>query len=811
MLRRWLLTVCFPVGFVAGAQAMAVTLSGNVTNPNGVGVAGVVVDLYDPVTGDKIPIQKNTTDSLGNYNLNNPIGVPAATYNVAFKPLLASGVVPVIIRNYALSGNQVLNDTLPFGFVLSSFVRDTAGVGLPDIDLKVTSDSTGAAVYTPGATDPNGFYATRIPAGVFTLVYRPIAGQKLASVQYKGTVSHVDTTRNVTLRAGFFASGTVLDNLSTPVGGANIKFHVSATQELVSTLNHTTDIAGHYQVTVAPGTYDISVEPLLANKIVGGKKFAVTITRDTTINFTLPHGQYLSGFARRANNLAVVPNVSIDVRDTLTSAKLVTPFDITDSTGFYKIVVPAGTFNVDFLPPLATGLASVESARVAVAADRALNATLPAGVTLSGSLQRTGGGGLFNVEVKFHNPSTDAKIPLANNFTDALGNYAVAAVPGTYNVEFNPPKAARRVAQEFLNFALNANTTLNVTLDSGRSISGVVKDSLNNPLRDVDFNAFTLPARSKVFTPSDNTDSTGFYQVIVPAANLDLAYTPPLLSRFAGVMFAGLPITKDTTINLILRHGVELSGTVRDSAGARVAGVEVHAFGSPETPLANGATDSAGFFAGILVPGTYSLLFVPPPASGLDSLRLTNVVVQRDTTIGVTLLHPGAQTCCLITPNAIDFGQVPVGQSKDTTFTVANCGTTTQTGTISENCVEVSLIAGGGAYSLASGQSRTVTVRYAPLPNSPGVLTCAVRTGNLACPVVNLTGAIAGCVLRGDVTNDAVADITDIVALIQNVVFDIGLPNPQAGDTNCDSVRDISDIVLLIQYVVFGNPTPCCL
>lgn len=65
--------------------------------------------------------------------------------------------------------------------------------------------------------------------------------------------------------------------------------------------------------------------------------------------------------------------------------------------------------------------------------------------------------------------------------------------------------------------------------------------------------------------------------------------------------------------------------------------------------------------------------------------------------------------------------------------------------------------------------------------------------------------------LRGDVNNDAVTDILDLVALVQDVVFEIPLPNPLAGDANCDGVRDIQDLVLLVLYVVFGSPTPCCL
>lgn len=639
MIRSLVLTVCLSFGLFAGAVAQF-SLSGKITNPNGVGIANVNVDLFDS-NGNPVGILTDKTDALGNYNLNQPFGLPGGTYDVAFKPPAGSGLAPVINPGYVLSGNQVLNDTVPFGFTLSGYVRDTAGLGLADIDLNITDELTGQLVYTPNPTDntdSTGFYSLVIAPGVYTLTYRPIAGQKLVAVEFKGVVFNTNQARDVVLQPGFFVSGTVLDNTSQPVKDADLDFDISATKTRVPTPNDNTDNNGFYQVVVAAGIYDITVEPQVADKLVGQRKFSVPVTKDTVVDFTLQPGLYLSGLVRRASDFSGVANVDLDVYDTTAAnTKIPTPFDFTDVTGAYQIVVPAGTFNVAFQPPVSSGLASVESLRISVTTDRTLNATLPSGFTLSGSVQRTGGGGLPNIDVKFLNSSTGTKVILANHFTNALGNYAVVAVPGTYTVRFEPPQSSRRLAQEFLNFVLSTNMTLNVALDSGRSVSGFVKDSLNNPIFDVDFDAFTIPNGNEVFTPSDNTDSTGFYQVIVPAANLDLAYTPTLSTRFAGVSFAQAPITNDTTINLILRHGVLLSGTVRDSASNPQADVKVRAFGSPEAPLAKGKTDTAGAYAGILVPGTYDLLFIPLPNSGVDSLRLSAVGVFNDTVINPIL------------------------------------------------------------------------------------------------------------------------------------------------------------------------------
>jgi hypothetical protein len=371
---------------------------------------------------------------------------------------------------------------------------------------------------------------------------------------------------------------------------------------------------------------------------VAGQKFSVPVANDTVVDFILQPGLYLSGFVRRASDNTGVANADIDLHDTLTNFKIATPFDFTDGTGFYEIVVPPGSYNVTFQPPVATGLAPVESLRVSILTDRTLNAAVPAGFTLSGSVQRSGGGGLPNINIKFVN-AAGAKVPLANHFTNALGNYAVVAVSGTYTVEFEPPKPTRRAAKDFPNFTLNANMALNVTLDSGRAVSGFIKDSSNSPIFEVDFDALATPSGNELYTPSDNTDSSGYYEAIVPPGTHDLAFTPPLSSRFAGASFAGVSIVNDTTINLTLRHGVRLSGTVRDSAANPISSVRVRAFASPEAPLAKGTTDAAGNFAGILAPGTYSLHFVPAPTSPFDSLVVGGIQVRVDSTITATLPH----------------------------------------------------------------------------------------------------------------------------------------------------------------------------
>jgi agmatine/peptidylarginine deiminase len=93
---------------------------------------------------------------------------------------------------------------------------------------------------------------------------------------------------------------------------------------------------------------------------------------------------------------------------------------------------------------------------------------------------------------------------------------------------------------------------------------------------------------------------------------------------------------------------------------------------------------------------------------------------------------------CLVQADTLDFGIVPIGGYKDTTFTITNIGGDTLSGDVSASCAHYSIISGGGPYSLTAGQFVTVTVRY--VPPSLGTHTCTVETGQAICSDVFCTG-----------------------------------------------------------------------
>ncbi len=93
---------------------------------------------------------------------------------------------------------------------------------------------------------------------------------------------------------------------------------------------------------------------------------------------------------------------------------------------------------------------------------------------------------------------------------------------------------------------------------------------------------------------------------------------------------------------------------------------------------------------------------------------------------------------CSISPTGLNFGNIEVGQSKDSSFAISNSGVGTLSGTIGESCGDYSIVSGGGSYGLGAGESRTVRVRFSP--SSSGAKSCTIGMGSITCSDLSCTG-----------------------------------------------------------------------
>jgi formylglycine-generating enzyme required for sulfatase activity len=93
---------------------------------------------------------------------------------------------------------------------------------------------------------------------------------------------------------------------------------------------------------------------------------------------------------------------------------------------------------------------------------------------------------------------------------------------------------------------------------------------------------------------------------------------------------------------------------------------------------------------------------------------------------------------CEVTPTQLAFGNLQIGQTTDLTFTIKNSGTGTLTGSVGAGCGVFSVTSGTGSYSLGAGQSKQVTVRFAPTVT--GAQQCSLALGSSGCADLTCTG-----------------------------------------------------------------------
>ena len=91
---------------------------------------------------------------------------------------------------------------------------------------------------------------------------------------------------------------------------------------------------------------------------------------------------------------------------------------------------------------------------------------------------------------------------------------------------------------------------------------------------------------------------------------------------------------------------------------------------------------------------------------------------------------------CSPSVSSLDFGSVPIGSFKDSTFTITNVGQGTLAGTVASPCGDYS-IQGTASYSLGAGALATFTVRFTPSQTGPRL--CGLDIGS-GCATLSCAG-----------------------------------------------------------------------
>jgi len=252
-----------------------------------------------------------------------------------------------------------------------------------------------------------------------------------------------------------------------------------------------------------------------------------------------------------------------------------------------------------------------------------------------GFVRDANGSPVVDADLDFDDAATGQRIPTPGDNTDNSGFYRVCVLPGTYHISYAPPPLTHLLGKQYFNVVLilGQNLEQDVTLGVGRVISGTVRDPQGNPVAGVDLDADSLSTGGRVYTPNDNSDSTGVYWIVVPPQAYRIRFQPPANTRWRGLELDSVSAFADTTIDVTLEQGFLLSGRVTDTAAQGLIDITVdlrdQATGE-KVFVANNKTDSSGHYSVAVPAGMFELRYEPPAGSRLVAVAIDSFSIAGD-------------------------------------------------------------------------------------------------------------------------------------------------------------------------------------
>ncbi len=598
----------------------------------------------------------------------------------------------------------------------------------------------------------------------------------------------------------FTISGTVTDPGALPVQDTDV-FLYDEFGSPIGIPQTRTDVNGLYSILNIPsGTYGVEFVPKTNTQLVTKLIAPVVVTGNTTVNAQLEQGYFISGFVTDTLGNPLL-DIDLNVYVQSTGALYNTPGDNTDITGHYQILVSVGTYTIRWRSTLpGQRWVPLEIANVNIANDTTINVSMVSGYFLSGTVRNQALSPIFDVDFDVIVPSTGAALVTPSDNTDLAGFYQLLIPGGTFDIQVEPLTVTKLVPKESLSVLINADKTINFTLQSGFLVSGNVSASGGGGLAGTDINANYSSNGARLFTPFDNTDGAGSYAMVFPSGIYNIAYRPTLATQRAPVAFTNVPITKDTVINVSAPAGVVLTAKVTGPGGP-VTGVDVDAFklpGGTETYLFDDVTGAAGTLSVVVTPGQYRLNFNPPFAAKLVGRQFANVTLNTSTNLPVAL-----QSGFVLSGTVRDSADVEVSGVRVRAIDASTGDTIFTPGDTSSAAGYYDVIVPNDVYNLLyiprTGSAVTDSVKLFAVP----------VTKDTTVNVVFLTGG-PSCKC-GDADGNGSFNISDAVRLINYIFAGALAPNPICrGDADGNGSVNISDVVRLINYIFAGAAAPHC-
>jgi len=368
---------------------------------------------------------------------------------------------------------------------------------------------------------------------------------------------------------------------------------------------------GTYDLTVRAGGYAPKIVPILVNQYdnfltVGQVEPISRITGRVTKNGTIP-----------------IEGVSVDATDGCGRSW----GGSTDSSGYYSIFLPAGTYTV-----------TAEDTAFRQYTQRT-GVQVPVGSTVSGVDLRLLGGAIVGQVVLWDGSPVGAATVLVSEGSTAV-NLISAGPGGQFEIEGLPPGVYTLVARDATEKAVAvvdvtmSDQLVQVQMLPGRII-GTIRDHTQTPI-----SGMTIWAVGEYWAYEGTTDTQGRYQIDVAEGRYALFFVPTAADQVATKIeglsiMAGQQVTKDVAL---LGPAGSVSGYVRDTSGGPISGAVVIALGGSQSqaPVYTTTESDGSFILQYLSSGSYS---VRASADGYEPSTQDAIAVQLgQTTQGVILI-----------------------------------------------------------------------------------------------------------------------------------------------------------------------------
>lgn len=386
---------------------------------------------------------------------------------------------------------------------------------------------------------------------------------------------------------------------------------------------------------LTPSTYLLRVDGPDPARFMTDRRVVDVAAPDTALWVGLPARVRITGMVRDEGGAAVAraeacahPVTRVDVECARSGAD-----------GRYVIETRADLYRVDvtgppgakLVPQWAPGAYTEDDADIidARSADKSdVDFALARGVALRGTV-RAGGTAIEDAQVCLR--TLAAPIGWQCERTDKFGAYTALREPGEYWIWALPPDRVRAVGLWYdgvlegfqaTPFDLSSDATLDMSLPSGPQIRGRVRNESGEPVPDVFVCVDTAFTTGRICRPSG---FDGSYVVTTRPNTYIISVVPPAGSGYiaeywdhkrnwveADAVQLG---SGGASVDLVLRRGVIVKGTIKDKRGVPAVGATIN-LGDPRIVDFAGATDGAGAFEVAVLPGKYRVDVFPPRFPG---------------------------------------------------------------------------------------------------------------------------------------------------------------------------------------------------